>query len=164
MRIDTSTIETASSATMNRGCNGQRAGNRDALALSAAEARADTCKNSRRGQVDQMQQLEHARDGAAARIASGGAREWRAERVEHGAHGFSDAYGSWCTSWTARRNAASRLPFGCPHIAALEAQVSTRRAQQPGQHFPGGRLAAAALADEARISPAPSASETRRPP
>jgi hypothetical protein len=149
-RIETSTIDTASSATMNLGIDGERARHRHTLPLPAAElVRVLGNHITRRRQIDDFEQFERARFGGDAVLHLVVAQQRRGDdvadrlcRVERRVRVLmDDLHRLAVTAEGGAVEALDRRP--------LEDDFTGSRLQQTSDHAPGRALAAAALAHQA---------------
>ena len=147
-RIDTSSIETGSSAISRDGPRGERAGDRDALALTARELVRPPLDQRRR-------RVAPARAAGAPRPSTSSlgttlwSRSGRSRWCRMVWYGFSDANGSWNTIRTCCRYARSaRPPRGIG--LAVEQDRAARRGLELGEDLGDRRLAAADSGRRAR--------------
>ena len=142
---------------------GQGAGDADALALAAGEF-VGVAVVVLGAEADQFEQVV-------------GLRVWRpwgvlmpwtwigAAMIEPTVwRGLSDEYGSWKIIWTSRRSRAHLPDRQVGDVAAFEDDLPAGGFQQPGDQPPGGRLAAAGLADQPQRLPGTHRGRRSRPP
>ena len=147
--IETSSAETGSSHTMNFGLEREGARDADALALAAREL-VRVAVHVARGEARPARAARATRSSTLGAVrASPWIRAPRRRSSPTVMRGLSDEYGSWKMICMRRRSARSSSPR--QREARRAPSKSTRaggRLDQPQDRAPGGRLAAARLADE----------------
>ena len=152
---ETSSAEVGSSSDQNARLDGERARDREPLALTAGEGG----RAGGRAPPRAARPAPSAR-GSARLLRAPRASSWTASSSRNTlrivSRGFSDEYGSWNTSCTARCWARTARLRACHRGESHR----SRSAPKPGDHARKRRLSAAGLTDKAERLPAATESET----
>ena len=164
-RIETSSIETGSSASRTRGLHGERARDRDALALARRRARADSARGSaRRGSGGPPRAGARARPRPRRRAVLALVQAQRLARAGSAPCGSGSARRTGPGRPSARRSCSARnvAPSRGRHGLAVEQDPAARRTLLPGEQLGDRRLARPALTDERDDGGAVEAAARRR--
>ena len=144
------------------GLGGERAGDREPLALAAGQL-GRVARSAWRPRADRGEQLV-ARAARAARRATSVQAAAAPRRCRATVkRGSSESYGSWNTICTARRSSAQLGATRAGTTSPWKRTLARRRPLEAEDQARGGRLARAGLADQADRRAAAAARTRRRP-